>query len=88
MYRKRHLDNVSVGLAVLPDPGITRESVLENEIWLHTMGGRQFLAPITLHQAHVLDVGCGSGAWAMDVGMVPSLLFCATFSAHQWMLYS
>jgi hypothetical protein len=46
------------------------------------MGGVPFLAPVISRKARILDIGCGSGAWAMNIGMVPcySLGVCCSLA--------
>jgi SAM-dependent methyltransferase len=49
---------------------------LQHQIWLKTLNGQLFTAPINLESTtteevafDVLDVGCGSGSWAIDLAL-------------------
>ncbi len=33
-----------------------------------TLHERLFIAPVTEHPQHILDIGTGTGIWAMDAG--------------------
>ena len=41
---------------------------LQHHLFLLTFHGKLFLAPINENPLHILDVGTGTGIWALDVG--------------------
>ena len=41
-----------------------------HELWLKTLDGRLHLAPINKSDPRVLDMGTGTGIWAIDFGML------------------
>lgn len=45
-----------------------------HHVILDVCGGRHFLAPIEPHGMRILDIGTGTGLWAIEMGANPS--FC------------
>jgi hypothetical protein len=43
-------------------------SDLQHQLFYLTFDGKLVLAPISKHPQHVLDVGTGTGIWAIDFG--------------------
>jgi ubiquinone/menaquinone biosynthesis C-methylase UbiE len=41
---------------------------LQNHIWSLTLQGKLHLAPLPEFPQRVLDIGCGTGIWAIDFG--------------------
>lgn len=37
------------------------------------LDGELFLAPIEKHPQRILDLGCGTGQWAIDIGELASV---------------
>ncbi|KAI9738576.1 MAG: hypothetical protein M1834_008080 [Cirrosporium novae-zelandiae] len=63
---RRYLDTKDSGY-VIPSDNIESERLdLEHTLWYLTLIDRQWLAPIPDDVKEVLDVGCGTGTWAMD----------------------
>lgn len=55
------------GLYVLPEDEQEQERLdLQHAMFLQTLGGKLFLAPIDVGPHEVLDLGTGTGIWAMD----------------------
>ena len=47
---------------------------LQHHLYNLTLDGKLFLAPIKKDAQSVLDVGTGTGLWAIEFGMCPSML--------------
>ena len=41
---------------------------MQHHLWLMTLQGKLFLSPITDNPQHILDMGTGTGIWAIDIG--------------------
>jgi methylase of polypeptide subunit release factors len=41
---------------------------MQHQLWLLTLGDNLYLAPINPNPHHVLDLGTGTGIWAIDFG--------------------
>jgi hypothetical protein len=41
---------------------------LQHQLFYMTLDGKLLMAPISDHPQHVLDVGTGTGIWAIDFG--------------------
>jgi ubiquinone/menaquinone biosynthesis C-methylase UbiE len=46
---------------------------MQHHLWFMTLDERLFLAPITKKPLHILDIGTGTGIWAIDYGMFDDL---------------
>ena len=42
---------------------------LQHQLFLMTVNNRLSLAPVSPHVRNVLDIGTGTGIWALDFGM-------------------
>jgi len=52
---------------------------LGHALYMKTLGGKLFLAPIPADASHILDLGTGTGIWAIDVAdQYPSALVIGT----------
>jgi hypothetical protein len=41
---------------------------MQHQLWYMTLDGRLSLAPLKKEPEHVLDLGTGTGVWAIDYG--------------------
>jgi ubiquinone/menaquinone biosynthesis C-methylase UbiE len=41
---------------------------MQHQLWLMTLGNNLSLAPLKREPQHVLDVGTGTGIWAIEYG--------------------
>jgi len=52
---------------------------LQHQVWLLTLNGNLYTAPLPAHISSVLDIGCGTGAWALAIAQErPSTQIIAT----------
>jgi len=49
------------------------EQDMQHQLWLLTLSDKLYLAPIKPDPHHVLDLGTGTGIWAIDFGSRLSL---------------
>lgn len=61
------VDESKFAYTVLNDDGEQSRLDLQHELFLQTFGGKLFLAPIEAPIRQVLDVGTGTGLWALDL---------------------
>ncbi|KAL8908997.1 MAG: hypothetical protein Q9207_000448 [Kuettlingeria erythrocarpa] len=45
----------------------SREQDLQHQVWLLSLNGRLYQAPLGDHIGAILDLGCGTGAWALAI---------------------
>ena len=58
---------------------------LQHTIWLLTLDDKLHLAPIKKDSPRVLDVGCGTGIWSIEFGMVPTISLLS--SVKTWLIF-
>ncbi|PGH35063.1 hypothetical protein GX50_02094 [[Emmonsia] crescens] len=68
----RTYHSLSVGKYVLPNDEAEKDRLdMQNHHFLVTFGGKMHFAPGADHAQRVLDVGTGTGIWAIDYGKSP-----------------
>jgi ubiquinone/menaquinone biosynthesis C-methylase UbiE len=45
---------------------------MQHQLWLMTLGNKLSLAPLKREPQHVLDLGTGTGIWAIEYGNLNS----------------
>jgi SAM-dependent methyltransferase len=78
-YRQKYgrtYHNHNSGQYLLPNDDLEKDRLdLQHALFGVLLGGRLFLAPILTHLHNILDIGTGTGIWAMDMA---DLFDCAS----------
>lgn len=52
---------------------------MQHHLWYIALWDQLFLSPIIENPQNVLDIGTGTGIWAIDFGVLTLLAFCIEY---------